>query len=103
MALALERLSRPSLDGFFIHFDADSLDDSVMPAVDYRLPDGFSWNEMTAILKAAMASRHAVGLEVTIYNPTLDENGAAGCGLTNALVAALAPNRRNRASTVSGA
>ena len=93
MAVALERLSRPSLDGFFIHFDADSLDDSVMPAVDYRLPDGFSWNEMTAILKVAMASGHAVGLEVTIYNPALDENGAAGRGLTNALVAALTPTR----------
>src|SRR5262245_57622609 len=91
MAAALERLSRASLDGFFIHFDADSLDDSVMPAVDYRLPDGFSWNEMTAILKVAMASGHAVGLEVTIYNPALDENGAAGRGLTNALVAALTP------------
>jgi arginase len=77
-ALALERVSHPSLDGFFIHFDADSLDDDLMPAVDYRLPDGFSWDEMTSVLNMAVASGHAVGLEVTIYNPTLDENGQRG-------------------------
>jgi arginase len=53
--------------------------------------DGFSWDEMTSILTVAMASGRAVGLEVTIYNPALDQDGAAGRGLTNTLVAALAP------------
>jgi arginase len=40
---AVEHLSRHPLNGFWIHFDADALDDAVMPAVDYRLPDGLSW------------------------------------------------------------
>jgi arginase len=40
---AVDRLSRPWLNGFWIHLDADALDDSIMPAVDYRLPDGLSW------------------------------------------------------------
>jgi arginase len=87
--IALEHVAGPSVDGFFIHLDADCLNDSIMPAVDYRLPDGFSWNELTAILTLALASGRAVGLEVTIYNPALDEDGSAGRGLTNVLVAAL--------------
>jgi arginase len=86
---ALERLSGPSIDGFFIHVDADCLDDGIMPAVDYRLPGGFSWDELTSVLQRALGSGRAVGLELTIYNPALDPDGAAGRGLTDMLVAAL--------------
>ena len=57
--------------------------------LDYRLPDGFSWSDATSILKVALASGRAVGMEVTIYNPALDEGGTAGRELTNVLVAAL--------------
>ncbi len=86
---ALERVARPQMDGFFIHLDADCLDDRIMPAVDYRLPDGFSWNELALILRLALASGRAVGLEVTIYNPSLDQDGSAGREITNTLVTAL--------------
>ena len=86
---ALDRLTRPEIEGFFIHLDADCLDDRIMPAVDYRLPDGFSWIDVTSILRVALASGRAVGMEVTIYNPALDEDGSAGRELTNVLVAAL--------------
>jgi arginase len=86
---ALDRLTRPEMEGFFVHLDADCLDDRIMPAVDYRLPDGFSWNDATSILKLALASGRAVGMEITIYNPALDEDGSAGRELTNVLVAAL--------------
>jgi arginase len=89
MQTALKRVARPELDGFFIHLDADCLNDDIMPAVDYRLPDGFSYNELTAILTLAMTSGRVVGLEVTIYNPALDEDGSAGRLLTNLLVTAL--------------
>ena len=41
MEQALEHLG--DVDGIWIHFDADALDDAVMPAVDYRLPGGLSW------------------------------------------------------------
>ena len=42
-ANSVARLSKPELDGFWIHLDADVLDDAVMPAVDYRMPEGLSW------------------------------------------------------------
>jgi arginase len=75
---AVEHLTRRELDGFWIHLDADVLDDAVMPAVDHRLPGGLTSTELIAVLGAAMATGRAVGIEITIYNPTLDPDGAAG-------------------------
>jgi arginase len=60
-----------------------------MPAVDYRLPDGLSWDELSAVLRLAMASPRAVGLEITIFNPTLDPDGRIALHLVDALVAGL--------------
>jgi len=89
VAAALDRLAALGLDGFFIHLDADCLDDDIMPAVDYRLAGGFGWAELSTILESSMASGRAAGLEVTIYNPALDADGSAGRGLTDTLVRAL--------------
>lgn len=87
---AVSHLERSELDGFFIHLDADSLNDDVMPAVDYRLPDGLTIEELVTILRRAIRSPKSAGLEVTIYNPRLDETGKAGKALTDALVKGLA-------------
>jgi arginase len=57
--------------GFWVHFDADVLDDAIMPAVDYRLPGGLTWAEIEHVLSAALAHPTAVGMEVTIFNPRL--------------------------------
>jgi arginase len=85
----LERKDGPA--GFWIHLDVDVLDDAIMPAVDYRLPGGLSWDELTAVLRGALASDHAVGLEITIFNPTLDADGRIALALVDALVAGLSP------------
>jgi arginase len=76
-------------NGFWLHVDADVLDDAIMPAVDYRLPGGLSWEELTTVLRIAITSHRVVGLELTIYNPTLDRDGSGARGLTNVLCAAL--------------
>jgi arginase len=83
---AVDHLSRPELNGFWIHLDADALDDSLMPAVDYRLPDGLSWRELHVVLRAALNSPRAVGLEVTIFNPALDHDDTVAGSLVDALV-----------------
>lgn len=88
-AAAIQHLSRPELEGFFIHVDADCLDDAAMPAVDYRLPGGLGTDELSRTLRLAMASGLAVGLEVTIYNPRLDRDGQAGRRLSGVLFDAL--------------
>ncbi|MDH6594021.1 arginase [Variovorax sp. TBS-050B] len=87
---AVAHLSRPALDGFFIHLDADVLDDAIMPAVDFRVPGGLGWDELETVLRAALESGKAVGLEIAIYNPTLDEDRSAGRRLADLLVAVLA-------------
>jgi arginase len=53
------------------------------------VPDGLSWKELGTALQTALASGMAVGLEITIYNPRLDEDGSAGRGLVDVLAKAL--------------
>lgn len=86
---AVDHLEREELDGFFIHLDADCLDDAVMPAVDFRVPGGLSWDDLAAALRIGLASGKAVGLEITIYNPDLDKDGSAGRGLADLLAETL--------------
>ena len=87
---AIAHLLREELEGFFIHFDADVLDDAIMPAVEYRIPGGLSKSEAVLLLRQALGTGRAVGMEVTIYNPALDPGGEAGRLLTELLVEALA-------------
>jgi arginase len=89
---AVAHLSRTELAGFWIHVDADCLDDAVMPAVDFRLPDGLTPEELETVLATALASGHAVGLEITIYNPALDTDERAGKLLADLLASALSKN-----------
>ena len=86
---ALERLLRPELDGFWIHIDCDALDDAVMPAVDYRLPGGLTWDELQTVLQLAVASGRAVGVEITIFNPALDDDGSIAEELVRCLARGL--------------
>jgi arginase len=88
---AIEHLTAAdkSTQGFFIHLDADVVSDALMPAVDYRMADGLSWDELCIVLQTALASGRAVGIEVTIYNPALDADGSSGRELARTLIKAL--------------
>ena len=69
---AMATVSKPELQGFWVHFDVDVLDDAIMPAVDYRHEGGLTWDEAAELLQALLAQPGARGLEVTIFNPNLD-------------------------------
>jgi arginase len=86
---ALGVVARPELDGFWLHLDADVLDDDLVPAVDYRSPGGLGWEELATILRAARATGRLTGAEVTILNPRLDPTGAIVRRLADTLVTAL--------------
>jgi arginase len=73
---ALTRVTKDGLEGFWIHFDVDVLDDTIMPAVEYRMKDGLSYEELTRLLTAAFATGKVMGLTLTIYNPNLDPQRA---------------------------
>ena len=71
----LEMIEDRRLDGFLIHFDVDALNLDIMPAVDSPAPDGLSYSELTELLVPLLSSTKAVGMEITILDPTLDKEG----------------------------
>jgi arginase len=85
----LERLDEHP--GFWIHVDADVLDDALMPAVDSRVPGGLSYEALVALLRPLLASPAALGVEFTIYDPDLDPEETVGRAFTAALVEACRP------------
>jgi len=87
----LAALQGGRVEGFWIHLDADVLHDTVMPAVDYRMPDGLWPGELTDALSVVLASPLAVGMDVAIYNPAFDDaERSAARTLAQALTAAFA-------------
>jgi arginase len=86
---ATATVAKPGLDGFWVHLDVDVLDDAVMPAVDYRHPDGLSWREAAEILGGLLSSDKACGLEITIFNPRLAPSGSIAMHLSDLIADAV--------------
>jgi arginase len=82
---ALGRVARREMDGFWIHVDADVLDPTVLPAVDSPEPGGLTIEELTELLVPLARHPMALGLELTIYDPALDTDGASGERLVSLL------------------
>jgi arginase len=92
---AVKVLRESAIEGIWIHLDADVLDDRIMPAVDYRLPGGLSWEELSATLRAVMKTGKVVGLNVGIFNPALDPDGTIARLLVGCLVEGLLSPRHS--------
>jgi arginase len=86
---ALQSLGDNDVQGFWIHLDADVLNDEIMPAVDYRMPDGLTYDELSRVLKLLIASGKAVGMTVTIFNPNYDHDGSIALGFVDSIVKGL--------------
>ena len=86
---AIGNLLRDELAGFWIHLDADVLDDEIMPAVDCRMEGGLSFPELSELLKILLASGGAVGMTVTIFNPTLDADSSIARNFISSVAAGL--------------
>ncbi|MEU0569451.1 arginase family protein [Nonomuraea sp. NPDC005983] len=92
-------LARDDLDGFWIHLDVDVLDPSVLPAVDSPTPGGLNPAQLSGLLRGLLELPGAAGLEVSILDPDLDEDGSQAAlivdvlteALTTALTTAAAP------------
>ena len=78
---ALQRLTAANVDGYWIHVDADVLDPSVMPAVDSPEPNGLSLPQLVGLLRPLVHHPKALGMQITIYDPSLDPNRTAGTHL----------------------
>ncbi|MGH9911300.1 MAG: arginase family protein, partial [Nitrososphaeraceae archaeon] len=88
-SLAIGSLLKSRIDGFWIHLDADVLDDSIMPAVDYRLEGGLSFSELSDLLRILYSSGHAVGMSITIFNPRIDFDGSIARKFVSSIVTGL--------------
>jgi len=69
---AVNHLEKPPTDGFWLHVDVDVLSPEWMPAVDSPDPGGTSPGEFVATLQTALASERLIGMELAIYDPSLD-------------------------------
>ena len=88
-SLAIRKLLENGIDGFWIHLDADVLDDSIMSAVDYRLQEGLSFSELSDLLRNLYSSGYAVGMSITIFNPNLDSDGSIARKFVSSIVKGL--------------
>ena len=74
--MAVAHLEAASTQGFWVHVDMDVLATEWMFAVDSPEPGGMTPQELTTLLRTAVDSERCTGMEVTIYDPTLDPSGA---------------------------
>jgi arginase len=85
VADAVASLGVAELDGFWVHCDVDVLDAELMPAVDTPEPDGLDFGELASLLGSLLTSGSAAGLQVTIFDPDLDEDGTLAARLADRL------------------
>lgn len=74
-AAFLSEVENKNLDGFWLHIDVDVLNDTIMPCVDSRTPDGLTYDEFNELTSHLFQSKKLCGLEITILDPDLDTTG----------------------------
>jgi arginase len=60
---------------FWLHFDIDILDQSVMPAVDSPGSPGIDPQDLAILVHHLVADPRCAGLDLTIFDPDLDPDG----------------------------
>ena len=75
--------------GYWVHLDADVIDPELLPAVDAPAPSGLTFEELEGLLRELVASPRAVGIDITVFDPDLDEDGSQARRFSDTLVGAL--------------
>jgi len=70
-------LAAAGADWVWLHLDADCLHDELMPAVDWRVAGGLSAAEVVSLARPLVRQGLIAGMDVTIYNPSLDTSDLA--------------------------
>jgi arginase len=82
---ALARIARAEVDGFWILVDCDVLNPTVMPATGAQEPGGPTGDELAPFLKRLAGHPRALGMALTLYDPSLDTNGSSAVLLVDLL------------------
>jgi arginase len=82
---------------WWLHTDLDVLATAELAAVDYPQPGGLTWNQLTDITSAALATDGCAGWSVCIYNPDLDPGRGGADNIISYITQAItAADRRQR-------
>lgn len=81
----LARVGSSELSGFWILVDADVLDPMVMPAVGSPEPGGPGIDELAALLVPLVGHPKALGIALTLYDPSLDPDRSSARRLVRLL------------------
>jgi arginase len=88
--VAVSRMLKDELNGFWIHLNADVFDDRLMPAVDYRLDGGgLDFSEVSELLRILISSSRVMGMSITVYNPRLDSDRSIARKFVSSIVTGL--------------
>ena len=82
---ALARVGSSEVAGFWILVDADVLDPLVMPAVGSPEPGGPGIDELAAFLAPLVSHPKALGMALTLYDPSLDPDRTCAARLVELL------------------
>ncbi|GAB3859427.1 hypothetical protein GCM10029963_60670 [Micromonospora andamanensis] len=77
--------------GYWVHVDVDVLDPAVMPAVDAPDPGGIAFAELEILLAGLVDTPHCLGVELTVFDPDYDPDGAYAAEIVNTVVSGLRP------------
>jgi len=80
--------------GYWLHVDVDVLDPAVMPAVDAPTPGGIAFPELEILLAGLVESPHCLGVEITVFDPDYDPDGAYAAEIATTVAAGLAAARK---------
>jgi arginase len=76
---------------FWLHFDVDMLDQTVMPAVDSPGSPGLGFAAGAALLRGVLSSPRCLGVDVTIFDPDLDAGGVYAHQIVRMLLDGIGP------------
>ena len=89
---AVRHLDR-SVSGWWVHLDLDVLRGDEFPAcaaaTDPAMPGGLDWEELTTVVRTALASPRCRGLGVGVYNTDLDPDRVAARRIVQFVAAVL--------------
>ncbi|MFF8381921.1 arginase family protein [Streptomyces sp. NPDC015661] len=87
----VRHLERRELDRVWLHVDLDVLDERVLPAVDSPGRPGLDFPQLAELVSTLVGTGRVAGLDVAIYDPELDPDGAYATPIVDCLAHALTP------------
>jgi agmatinase len=76
----------PEGERYYIAFDCDGLDPSVMPGTSAPLPGGLSFDDAADLITGLARRGQVMGISFAEHHPSLDVNGITALGITRLIV-----------------